>query len=86
MDMQSKPATLHGIPGAIVGLSMSGTLWQGEVETEVLLGFLRDGAVGTSLELRSESGVTHARVQRCWVDAVPPTWRLRVALKEHAVA
>ena len=86
MELTDKRATLHGIEGAIVGACDAGTLWQADVDTGSLMLFLRDGAAGATLDLRSESGVTHARVQRCWVDAVPPNWRLRVVLEPHAVA
>lgn len=86
MDLTGKRATLHGIDGAIIGVGDAGTVWQGDVDASSLVTFLRDGANGATLELRSESGIMHARIQRCWVDSVPPGWRLRVALEPHAVA
>jgi len=38
------------------------------------------------LELRSESGVCHADVRRCWVDVGDSTLVLQVALQARPVA
>ncbi len=86
MALLDKPATLHGIEGVLVGTLPAGTIWQAEVATDRLLAFLRDGAEGAILVLRSDAGVVRARVRRCWVESAAPRWRLRVALEAHALA
>jgi hypothetical protein len=86
MDLTQRPASLGGIEGALVGAEDGGMVWQAELEPERVASFLRVTAGGARLELRTEGGVTHAQVVRCWVDVGDAGLRLRIALSSVPVA
>jgi len=86
MDLTERPATLGGMDGVLIGTAEDGWVWRTEVPAGKLAAFLSDTAAGSVLELRSESGVCHADVRRCWVDVGEAAFTLRVALQPRPVA
>ncbi len=86
MDLTERPATLGGMEGVLVGTAEDGWVWRTEIPPGKLAAFLGGTAAGSVLELRSESGVCHADVRRCWVDVGEDAFTLRVALQARPVA
>jgi len=72
--------------GVLVGTAEDGWVWRTELPPGKLAAFLGGTAAGSVLELRSESGVCHADVRRCWVDVGDDAFTLRVALQARPVA
>lgn len=86
MDLTERPATLEGIDGVMVGTAENGWVWRAELPAERVAAFLEAQAAGTTLELRSEAGVCHADVRRCWVDVGDTALTLEVALEQRPLA
>ena len=86
MDLTERPATLAGTEGVLIGTAEDGWVWRAELPPERAAAFLSGTAAGSVLELRSESGVCHADVRRCWVDVGERSLTLKVALQVRPVA
>lgn len=86
MDLTRRSASLDGIPGAVLGATEEGTLWQGALEPARCSTLLRASASGRTVELCSEGARTRALVRRCWVDVEDDQLTLRVLLEVHASA
>ena len=86
MDLTQRPATLAGIEGALVRTEAYGVVWQAVLAPERVAAFLRTTAAGATLELRTDGGVTHAQVQRCWVEIGDGGLRLSIALSSVPTA
>lgn len=86
MDLTRRSASLDGIPGAVLGATEEGTVWQGALEPERCSSLLRASASGRAVELCSEGGRSRALVRRCWVDVDDGQLTLRVLLELRASA
>jgi len=86
MDLTERTATLEGIDGVLVGTAEDGWVWSAELPTDRVAVFLKEQAGGKALELKSDSGVCHADVRRCWVDVGQGFLTLKVALEPRPVA
>ncbi len=86
MDLTLRPASLDGTPGALIGRTAEGPLWQAELTPQRCSALLRASAAGAVLELCSEGGRTRAQIRRCSVEVVDGLLRVRLQLALRASA
>lgn len=86
MDLTERTATLAGIDGTLDGTADDGLVWSAELPAAAAVAFLGGAAGGATLELRSDAGICHADVRRCWVDVAGQGLTVHVALTTRPLA